>query len=258
MEKTKSRHDSHVRNWPDLPRDVMLMILMKLWAVELDYIVARVCRMWREVARDPILFQSINFEGIENYITDKLEFRLFAKRTVDKSGGQLVHLSFNTSFYLDDVFDYLVVSNSLKQLKSLKLGPKSFICGDKIAVQFYKNVPSLEELDLDTTYFSIPKVRRSCHKLKNLRYVTYVHHCIWYSFNYEVDNIVQSMPLLCSLTLRKCYVTNEGLQRLLDGCPNLEYLDLRHCSVDKVTEIMRNTCVEKIKNCWFPDNICCN
>ncbi|KAK4488138.1 hypothetical protein RD792_003880 [Penstemon davidsonii] len=72
-----------------------------------------------------------------------------------------------------------------------------------------------------------------------------------------IHYISERSSRLRTLQLGYCaYITveDEGLQAILDGCPNLELLDLRHCRNVDFGGNLRRLCEQRIKDLRTPDD----
>lgn len=63
----------------------------------------------------------------------------------------------------------------------------------------------------------------------------------------EALAIAETMPGLHHLQLLGNNLTDDGLKAILDGCPNLESLDLRHCFNVNLGGSLGERCSEQIK-----------
>jgi hypothetical protein len=141
-------------------------------------------------------------------------------------------------------------------LKSLRL-----ICCQDI-VEFeeeIKKFPLLEELEI-SLFTNIggkhvfEEVGKACPVLKHFRFNKYRFHNfgdIEYSedddsaFKYNKDDDalgIANMHGLRSLQLFGNDFTNEGLTAILDNCPHLEFLDIRHCFNIQMDNALRAKC----------------
>lgn len=106
-----------------------------------------------------------------------------------------------------------------------------------------ENFPLLEELHIYLSAINIVDIEavgRSCSQLKSFT----LNACgfsggltgfrrLQINVNDQAHAIAVNMPELRHLALFGNTMTNEGLRAILDGCPRLESLDLRHCySID--------------------------
>lgn len=68
----------------------------------------------------------------------------------------------------------------------------------------------------------------------------------------EALAIAKTMPELRCLQLFGNKLTNVGLEAILNGCPHLEFLDLRQCFNVNLTGNLWKRCAEKIKDLRRP------
>lgn len=120
-----------------------------------------------------------------------------------------------------------------------------------------KKAPLLEEVALTFTIIwkeTVADFSSYCPMLKSFIYNNY---CLKYSTGVSsaddfVIAIAKGMPQLLHLQLTGSKMTNEGLQTILDGCPNLQSLDLRGCFNINLNESCGKLCKERIKNLRLP------
>ncbi|KAI3903581.1 hypothetical protein MKW98_032235 [Papaver atlanticum] len=201
-----------VRNWVELPLDVLSKIFLKFGAVDILCRAQSVCSTWRKVSKDPMLFRSIDMRW-NLYEFDIYDMETMAGEAVDRSCGQLVE------------------SSSLRHLRLVSCQEVSFDALIKIA----KKAVLLEELEICYCSFSgnkldmLKTVGKACRQLKSFRL-----NCRGYRWRrVECDDealaIAENMPQLRRLHLFRSKLTNVGLGAILNGCLHLEYLDLRQC-----------------------------
>lgn len=93
------------RNWLELPRDVTLMILMKLEAVEILETAQFVCKLWYNLCKDPSMWRSIVMLNLdEPELSGKYQSMLCS--AVDRSSGGLINLSIE-GFGSNEIFSYI-------------------------------------------------------------------------------------------------------------------------------------------------------
>ncbi|KAK7308861.1 hypothetical protein RJT34_05156 [Clitoria ternatea] len=106
----------------------------------------------------------------------------------------------------------------------------------------------LEELDLSfcsLSNVSLEAIGLSCSFLKVLKFNKTM--CNEHNGDEEAFAIAKTLPNLCRLELLGIRLTNDGLVAILDGCSQLEYLDLRGCRNLDLHASLWNRCVEQIK-----------
>lgn len=70
--------------------------------------------------------------------------------------------------------------------------------------------------------------------------------------NVEALAISKSLPALSHLHLIRNSMRNIGLEAILDGCPNLESLDLRGCFNVSLDKILSSRISKQIKDVKYP------
>ncbi|PIA33126.1 hypothetical protein AQUCO_04200113v1 [Aquilegia coerulea] len=254
MIKRRKTTKKQLRNWLDLPEDVMNLIFMKLGATGILLHAQYVCSSWRKLAKEPHLYGSIVIqEELWDYFKVYEHFENFVKKAVDRSCGELLNFSSDRPIKPDLMY---YVSRKSCSLKYLRLGPQTHISFEGLKVVIIR-LPFLEELDvwLDDMYHSrklIKQLGRSCSKLNCLRlnYSDLQSEC-----DREASAIAKYLPQLLRLQLTGCMVTNSGLQAILDGCTHIEYLDCRNCFNLGLDEDLLKRCTSRIKNLWLPARI---
>ncbi|KAF9609906.1 hypothetical protein IFM89_018999, partial [Coptis chinensis] len=132
----------------------MIIIFEKLGAFDIHYNAQRVCSLWRELAKEPQLFRSIDFRDVWVHYKSGAAFLSSAKDAVARSRGQLEALSYN-GWELDKLLLY--VADQPNVLKHLRL--ENFL--NISAVIFAETV--IEAV--------LKEVGRRCPELKCLRLI---------------------------------------------------------------------------------------
>ncbi|XP_074331206.1 putative F-box/LRR-repeat protein 23 [Apium graveolens] len=174
---------------------------------------------------------------------------------IDRSQGQLVDLNIE-HFPTNDLIQFLAQGDRSSQLKRLQI---SHCYGSlhKSWSDFLKKAPLLEEITLTFTIISkeiVADISRYCPMLKSF---TYNNNGWKYSIGKSSANdfviaVAKGMSQLLNLQLTGSEMTNKGLQAILDGCPNLESLDLRGCLNINLGNRCGKLCKERIKNLRLP------
>ncbi|XP_051136344.1 F-box protein SKIP19-like [Andrographis paniculata] len=237
--------------WLDLPRDITAAILHRLGAFEILTSAQNVCKSWRSVCQDPALWRSIDMQNPGDPWETQYNLDKMCCHAVDRSQGQLTDISIEY-FGSDDLL--LCISHRCTQLRCLELVYSFGVTGDGLAAAV-KNFPMLEALHLYYTSIeaeSIKAIGNSCPLLKSFKL-----NARWYKephviCDLEALAIAETMPELRDLQLFGNKMTNEGLQAILDGCPNLEYLDLRQCFNVHFGEKLGRLCSQRIEDLRRP------
>lgn len=160
----------------------------------------------------------------------------------------------NHFLFLHLIFDYVseflhLTICSSSNLRSLKVAQCYEITSEGL-IEAVSKLPLLEELEVSYCSLSeesLKVIGQSCPNLKTLK-----KNCVGYRRpRDECDDvalaIAETMPGLRHLQLFGDRLTDVGLNAILDGCPNLEHLDLRQCfNVDLVGDLEKR-CLERVK-----------
>ncbi|KAJ1267672.1 hypothetical protein BS78_07G075500 [Paspalum vaginatum] len=236
----KKDEAQEVRDWAALPLDAITAILGKLDHIEILLGPGKVCRSWRRAARDePALWRRIDMRGHPD-LDRRVNLYGMAQAAIRRARGQCE--AFWAEYAADDDVLHLL-GDEAPSLKSLRL----ICCQDIIEFEDeIKKFPLLEELEI-SLFTNIggkhvfEEVGKACPELKHFRFNRYRFYSFGndeYSedddseFNYNKDDDalgIANMHGLHSLQLFGHSFTNEGLAAILDNCPHLESLDIRHC-----------------------------
>ncbi|XP_004304708.1 PREDICTED: putative F-box/LRR-repeat protein 23-like [Fragaria vesca subsp. vesca] len=208
---------------------------------------------WRQICKDPIMWHTIDMRnrGYECY--DLVKMCCYA---IDRSCGNLVDISID-HFGTNRLLKYITDSSS--RIKRLRLALCKRI-SDEGLIEVAKKLPLLEDLEISLCRLSsksLEVVGCSCPLLKSFKlnrltdaeYDDVIAHT---KKNEEAFAIARTMHGLHHLQLFGNELTNEGLKAILDGCPQLESLDLRYCYNLNLKGPLGKRCSEQIKKLWLP------
>ncbi|XP_057432134.1 putative F-box/LRR-repeat protein 23 [Lotus japonicus] len=119
-----------------------------------------------------------------------------------------------------------------------------------------KKLPLLEEFEISYRVLSADTLKlmgKYCPHLKVLKFNKVEDKDL--ECDDEAFAIAKTMPELRHLQLLGNRLTNKGLLAILDGCPNLESLDLRVCSKLNLSASLRERCRKQIRNLRFPEDL---
>ncbi|XP_019070747.2 putative F-box/LRR-repeat protein 9 [Solanum lycopersicum] len=213
-------------SWAELPVEITMDILQRLGTVEIVESAQRVCSTWWKVCHDPAMWRVIDLKYDPNSDMRGVLNKI-CRIAVDRSQSQLLKISIGSK----DLLNYIAERSS--QLRHLRLVNCGNVAGALVSAA--KNFPLLEELHTHLTFITaedIQSVGRYCPLLKSF---TLNASRIGYSLSTDDAQalaIAKSMPELRHLALLLNPLTNVGLQAILDGCPHLVSLDLRHSNVN--------------------------
>ncbi|KAJ4792206.1 RNI-like superfamily protein [Rhynchospora pubera] len=240
------------RQWSELPSDILLKIFEKVGQINVLTKAIRVCRDWLEVARnDPILWRKVDmtYHGDQFGPNDLEDIACVA---VNWSAGQLEEFSAE-KFGSGALLQYIASrSSNLKCIRLIK-SPVS----RKTLKKVIKRCPLIEEIEL-TGYLCTPALCQAigllCPRLKCFR----LNEISFYpGYSHERNSIANcigiTMPNLHSLQLISSRMTEKGLYAILEGCPQLESLDVRNCCNLSINERIESE-LERIKILRLPDD----
>ncbi|VFQ58893.1 unnamed protein product [Cuscuta campestris] len=183
------------------------------------------------------------------------------RQAVDWSQGQLIELYID-HFATDQLLLY--ISERSSKLKCLQIRHCNNV-GDEGLIQASKNFLLLEELHLfrfTNVYKSIEHIGRMCPLLKSFTLFSLDSRFMSFLCEQEEDDefdfdfvslaIARNMSGLRHLRLLGNSMTNYGLEAILDGCPNLESLDIRGCFGVLLHERISGRIAQKIKDFKHP------
>ncbi|XLT37137.1 hypothetical protein HN873_068429 [Arachis hypogaea] len=246
------------RNWLHLPVELILIIFEKLGAIEVLTSVQRVCMLWRTICKDPYTWRVINMRvvGFPKFMDYQLSS--LCRRTIERSCGLLVDISidyFATEDLLNDIANFCG-----SRLRRLRLNRCYYRISPKVLCDLAKKCPWLKELDITHCYCITPSFLESfgqaCPLLKTFKFNYdrpldhyYISSRLRRTNNEYAYAIARSMPQLRRLQLLGSTLDYDGLHAILNGCPHLESLDLRHCiNCDTKREIIIEMVQGRIMN----------
>lgn len=228
---------STLNRFVELPEDVIANILRRLGGKEILKNAQRVCSLWRRICRDPSMWCFIDVRSFGDYE----KFDALCREAVDRSQGQLTELHieyFDTVRFLQ-LLDY--ISQRSSNLRCLQITDCDRVRDGLIkATKRFHQLEELHFLDVIHIQASIEPIGQSCPRLKS--FTLNSSNCKGKFWGHADDNeyydrdtifvalpIAKSMPGLRHLRLVRSNMTSKGLEAILDGCPNLESLDIRKC-----------------------------
>ncbi|KAI3807533.1 hypothetical protein L1987_23463 [Smallanthus sonchifolius] len=156
-----------VRNWLELPSDLMVNILQRVGVVDILENAQKVCTSWREICKDPAMWRVIHLDRFSDP-RGRAVFREMCKHAVDRSQGQLVDLTM-VGFCNYEILQY--VADRSSQLRHLEIVPYFHQVYETWSEPL-KKLSLLEELSLVRTNISqqdVESAGRFCPLLKTLK-----------------------------------------------------------------------------------------
>ncbi|RZC66152.1 hypothetical protein C5167_009845 [Papaver somniferum] len=227
-----------IRNWLELPSDVIFHIFLKLGEIDILFRAQSVCSLWRKVSKEPLLFRSIDMRNRSDLLDDSLyNVEKMAREAVDRSCGQLVDFAMD-DFGSDELLAHIA-----------DMGEALFAMAKKAVM--------LEELEICHCSLSedtLIGVGNACPQLKSL----WLHRRGYRWPHIECDNealaIAGNVPELRHLHLFGNKLTNVGLKAILDGCLHLESLDLRQCFNINLEGDLLKSCRDRLIKVKLPND----
>ncbi|KAH6790176.1 hypothetical protein C2S51_005182 [Perilla frutescens var. frutescens] len=251
--------------WIELPGDVTANILNRLGAEEILKSAQKVCTTWWKVCQDPAMWRVIDLPKRGICPDEHADYAIMCRRAVDRSQGQLVDLTID-DFADDELINYVADRSSLKRI-TLRC---SYHISGMGLTEAVKKLPELEELHLmimkNVLAVDVKEIGISCPKLKAFSYNEHGSRVVLPDGlqDYDIDGrfygndyalaIGKSMPNLRHLALLADGMQNDALQIILDGCPNLESLDIRQCFGLDLGGDLGKRCHEQIKDLRLPSD----
>ncbi|CAA7046998.1 unnamed protein product [Microthlaspi erraticum] len=235
--------DRRYINWAELPSELTSSILVRLGAIEILEDAQKVCTSWRHACKDPSMWRKIVMRGLGV----EYDLEVMCRHAVDRSQGGLLEIEI-WQFGTDSLLTYIADRSS--NLRSLRL----IMCNLKITgyglILAVVKLPLLEELELSHCSLageSLKAIGRTCPNLKTLKLNKFCHRDCGIVSDDEALAIAAAMPGLRHLQIFGNYLTNTGLNAILDNCPNLEHLDLRRCFNVNLVGDLEKRCLERIR-----------
>ncbi|KAI3903578.1 hypothetical protein MKW98_032232 [Papaver atlanticum] len=221
---------AEVRNWAELPHDVLAHIFLKVGAIDILLRAQSVCPTWRKFSKEPMLFRSIDMRNRwrDSFDDNTYDMEKIAREAIDRSCGQLVEFSMG-DFGTDELLAY--IADKSGELRCLRLVSSYQVSGDAL-INMAKKAVMLEELEICHCAFSedtLETVGNSCSQLKSFCLNGRGYRRPRIECDAEALAIAENMPELRHLHVFGNKLTNAGLKAILDGCLHLESLDLRQC-----------------------------
>ncbi|KAI3455955.1 hypothetical protein Pfo_012618 [Paulownia fortunei] len=244
---TTDSSSSDAPPWIELPRDVTANILHRLGAIEILESARKVCTTWRRVCQDPSMWQVIDMKNLGDPPDMLYDSNIMCRHAVDLSQGQLIDI--NIEYFGTDELLYYISERSI-HLRRLRIACCYGISAKGLS-EAVKRFPQLEELHLffmsSISAGDIETIGISCPMLKSFTFNDRGYRYPLMDGNECAFAVAKNMPNLCHLRLFGNKMKNEGLQSILDGCPQLESLDLRQCFGVDLGGDLGKRCSQQIK-----------
>ncbi|XP_050884995.1 putative F-box/LRR-repeat protein 23 [Lathyrus oleraceus] len=242
-------------NWLELPIDLTKNILQRLDTLDILISARNVCPLWWHICKDPLMWRTIHMIGnFDNFCFDFRCLEKICRCAIDLSCGHLEDIAIG-KFGTDDLLEY--IAHRASKLRRLQISNSHGI-SNKGLNQFVKKFSLLEKLDIafmdNISKDSLEVIGRCCPILKslNLEMLT-LHFNKFRKFGDQVFAIVKTMTGLRHLGFSGIVIGNDELVAILDGCPLLHSLDLRHCFCHHLRcESTLKRCHQQIQDLQLP------
>ncbi|XP_056161879.1 F-box protein SKIP19-like [Syzygium oleosum] len=238
-------------NWLELPREIATTIFLKLGAEEILTTVQKVCTSWRSICKDPAMWRSIDMRTAGDPTDMDHDLEAMCRHAVDRSHGGCVDINVEY-FGTNELLWY--TTDRCNHIRRLRLVFCIDISDEGLSEAATK-LPLLEVLELSYCSFSkeaLETVGQCCPLLKSFKLNRQGYRYPHIECDDEAQAIAKNMHELRHLQLFANKMTNEGLKAILDGCPHLEYLDLRQCFNVNLGGNLGKRCTEQIKDLRRP------
>ncbi|KAI3958760.1 hypothetical protein MKX01_023436 [Papaver californicum] len=241
-----------IRNWLELPHDVLSHIFLKLGAFDILLSAQSVCPTWRKVSKEPSLFRLIDMRNGSASDDLMCNVEKIAREAVDRSCGQLVEFSVEY-FGSDELLAH--IADKSGELRCLRL-VSCYRISDDALIDMAKKAVMLEELEICHRSLSkdtLIAVGNACPQLKSFRLNR--RGCMRPHIEFDDDAlaIAENMPELRHLHLLG-KLNSVGLKAILDGCLHLESLDLRQCFYVNLEGDLLKKCRDRLIKLRLPND----
>ncbi|EFH48329.1 hypothetical protein ARALYDRAFT_326666 [Arabidopsis lyrata subsp. lyrata] len=214
------------KGWEKLDTDILMRIFQNYFSIGvLTSGLAHVCRGWRAVCCDPVLWYTLDLSRMKSiFIKTKNEpyyLTRILKLSMNLSKGNTRSLIFHFNLFLtNDMLTYTTKrSPNLRRLvlPAMNRMKDMGICN---ALSFCKNLESLTMpsiLESHIVFSSIVK-RKTFRELKVISHIDL----------FFAQNVVQCLPNLKVLSLRCNEINRDALLEILDKLESLEVLNISH------------------------------
>ncbi|CAL5007867.1 unnamed protein product [Urochloa decumbens] len=257
--------EEETRDWAALPVDTLLAVLRRLDGVDILVGAGHVCRPWRRATREePELWRRVHMHrraGLAYDVDLQSAARAAVMRSASRCEAFLALDCAGARPGFDDDF-FLFLADAAPKLKSLRLISCNRVF-PRMINQTITKFSLLEELELSLYHrgsidYCLIGVSDTCPLLIRLQ----LNHDRFYYRRSGVfmggDCECKCMALpwmrkLRSLQLFANSIHNKELAAILDGCRQLEYLDIRHCFNVSMNDEMRDRCA-RVKTVRQPED----
>ncbi|KAH0457722.1 hypothetical protein IEQ34_013037 [Dendrobium chrysotoxum] len=237
------------RKWEELTFDCLVCIFSKLGLEDLSIGVPLVCKSWHGASLDPECWKILDFQDMDfttnskfiarfnqEYQIPNFSFASFMKLSISKSHGSAIKLTIPSMLGLSFYQDLILASIECPRLKVLAL-PTLLRQDDQQIPGLIARWKDLEILEMKWKPILflelIEEIRANCPNFMGL-------HLCGHFEGKDAEAIVKCLPKLRSLVMRGSFLRREELMMILNGCKELQEVDVSRCrGFDADDEILK-------------------
>ncbi|KAG1348021.1 F-box/LRR-repeat protein [Cocos nucifera] len=237
------------RRWEDLAMDCLVNVFSRLNLEDLTLGVPFVCKSWHKASLDPQCWKILNFRALDlmpwgnfskrfaqEYRIKSFSFSSFMKLATARSRRSAIDLSLPSTAFIASLPDLIYASNECPRVKLLAL-PDILQPYEKHIPEILGRWKELEFLDMGLKPLSfvpiLEQISLKCKSFVGLQ----MYGCL---YREDALAIVTHLPKLKYLAMKGSYLSKQELLVILDGCRELEELDVTRCrGFDVDDEILR-------------------
>ncbi|PKA66007.1 F-box/LRR-repeat protein [Apostasia shenzhenica] len=226
------------RRWEELPLDCLVQIFCKLGMEDLALFAPFVCKSWHRACLDPQCWKNLDFRELDfsagsRFVGDfkrlygvhSFSFSAFMKLCLARSHGSAVELAIPFILGASLQEDLISASIECPRLKVLAL-PSLLLKDEKKLPELMRKWKELQILELTWKQFSFPEIMEAIKT--NCPNFVGLHLCGFFTAA-EAHAIARCAPKLKILVVSASFLRREDLMVILDGCRELEVVDVSGC-----------------------------
>ncbi|KAL5702393.1 hypothetical protein ACHQM5_027618 [Ranunculus cassubicifolius] len=217
-----------MERWENLHSDILVQVFAKVDTKTLITSVLFVCKSWFTASSNPGCWKNLDFQSLSTCI-QKSDVTKLMQSTICRSNGNVSSIVLPKRFDCEAVSDLLAGFLALKSL-AFRVVPYGFM-EEMGSRSILRNMMNLEELELG--YCNPENLRKMlmeigfhCKKFVSLTISPDTDRYISMS---DALAIVELVPEIKYLNLRRCRLPRENLVVIIKGCDYLVRLDVRDC-----------------------------
>ncbi|KGN53651.1 F-box protein FBW2 [Cucumis sativus] len=220
--------DCGSRRWDELFPDALGLIFKNLSLQELLVVIPRVCKSWRETVLGPYCWQEIDIMDW-SLLRDPVSVITMLQLLISRSSGYLHKLCISS---LPNDSSLSLIAKHGKALHTLRV-PRSEITNSTVE-QVADKLSAVTFLDLSFCKNigapALEAIGKHCVNLIGLRRVMCPFEAIDRSSqDDEAIAIASTMHKVKQLEIAYLLINTESVLKILENCPQLEYLDVQGC-----------------------------